>query len=264
MSSIGPPHPYDDDIYSLHLSCNDRTTYENYSFREEERFLNVETGLDPETASCRVESYYLGMRQLLFDSPLKHVSHDASVGEQVPFTFDATLDAYRKGDEVVVDPSRRVSLAGSPETYLDTQGRMVLTPAARVPWHANEMLGLEFEADGELALGVTVVSHGREFFRYYPRSSAGSHSLILLNPLGFEHGEDIFDVERVVVYFYTDRQEQIVSLMPKRILLFHDQYELYEYFRQVSSKTTLSLASESAQAIFGEHRQRAASSVELQ
>ena len=133
----------------------------------------------------------------------------------------------------MVDPSRRVSAAGEPQTYLDTQGRLILAPVEPVSWSADELLGFEFEADGELALGVSVVSHGRKFFRHYPRSSAGSHVLMFLSPPGFDGGQDISDIEQVIVYFYTDKQERVIRVQPKRLLLFHDRQQLSEYFTQV-------------------------------
>jgi hypothetical protein len=201
--------------------------------------LYEETKLDPKSTNCRVESESAdlpGVRQLLFEGPIQTAIHDGTVGQQVSFTLDAMLDAYERNGHIVVDPSRRVSPASAPDTYLDTQGRLILTPTAPTPWHANEILGFEFQADGELALGITVVSQGREFFRYYPRSFPGSHALILLNPLGFDHGEDISNIERLVVYFYTDKQEQIVRVQPKLLLLFHNQQQLYQYFKEVGTE----------------------------
>lgn len=244
LSALGAPHPYSIDTYALHADCTDGTVRERHAMPDPEDtrtpildrfFLHVPTALDPASTRCRVESEYVGYRHNLFD--MSPITLAGPIGPGRPFAFDidVLLDAYTTGPEsVVIDPDRRVSTPGDPPTYLDTQGRLVLTPASPLTWDADELLGLEFAADGELAIGVTIVSDGLEYFRYYPRTPASGKTLVLLSPLGFDGGQNIRNVEKLTFFVYTDQQPGPVAVTSPRLLKFANQVELYEYFKAMN------------------------------
>jgi hypothetical protein len=53
--------------------------------------------------------------------------------------------------------------------------------------------------------------------------------LMLLDRRAFEGGHNIFDVEQVVIVFYTEKQQQVVRIKPDRLLFFRDQHQLYRF-----------------------------------
>jgi hypothetical protein len=106
---------------------------------------------------------------------------------------------------------------------------LIFTPSVPLTCDRDDLLGFEFGDDGDLDLGVMVTSHGRQFFRHYQRTSAG-HVLMLLDRLGFADGEDISDIEQLVIIFYFEKQPQVVRMKPHRLLFFHDQQQLDDYY----------------------------------
>lgn len=240
MSAIGAPHPYSIDTYPLYLSCSDGVITEDHSIPrpgdtaipvEQRAFMNDPTLLNPDTAHCTVESRYVDLAVRLFDAPVTKLSNPVVPGAVVGADLSAILDAYMTNSQtVVIDPSRRVSPPGDPENYLDTQGRMTFSLPANLGLDSTEYLGIDFGANGPLAVGVTLVSGGVEYFRYYPKTDAGDHTLILLSPIGFDGGEAIRSIQQVTVYFYTDAQTQIVTLTNPRLIKFANQAEIQQYF----------------------------------
>lgn len=243
ISAVGAPHPYSVDTYALELDCTDGSKRIRHALThptdtttpvQERAMLDVVVDLDPATTICRVDAEYVGKRFTLYETNVRRLP-DGPVdpGTAVPFTQEAILDAVLQPDgSVLVDPGRRVSATGEPETYLDTQGRLILTPTASTSWSANDLLGFEFQADGELSVGVTITSQGREYFRYYPKTRPGQRSLVLLSPLGFDEGDQITTVERIVFFFYTDQQASPVTLKANHLSVFRNPAELVEYFQQ--------------------------------
>jgi hypothetical protein len=243
LSAVGPPHPYAVDTHALEVHCTDGARRTSHALTHptdtsrpvhEVAMLNVEVDLDPANTLCRVDAEYVGKRFTLYETPARRAPDGVpSPGAAHPYASQAILDALEQPDgSVLVDPARRYGAPTDPDTYLDTQGRLVLTPSSPVPWSVDQLLGFDFESDGQLAIGVTVTSNGREYFRYYPKTRAGARSLILLSPLGFDGGEQISSVERIVIYFYTDQQTVPVRLRPGQLRLFASSVELQAYFRQ--------------------------------
>ncbi len=241
LSVIGAPHPYSVDTYALELECSDGSHVERHSLPNPtdtkkaviaRAMLDTPTALDPGKASCRVNSEYVGHRFVLYEAPVRILSDELRPGTDVSFSRDALFNSWTPDAErVVVDPSRRHNPPDAPDTYLDTQGRLVLTPDAPIPFGHEDLLGFEFDADGPLQLGVIIHSQGRDFFRYYPATRAGDRTLVLLSPLGFDDGARIASVDRVTFFFYTDKQAGPVTLTPGRLTVFRNAVELYEYFR---------------------------------
>lgn len=242
LSALGAPHPYSIDTYALYVECSDGTRTESHAIPNptdtrtpiiERVFLDVATELDPLKARCRVDSEYVAMRHTLYEAPVVVLADPVGSGQEIAQTFDAILDAVLTSPTTsVIDPVRRYGAPGDPITYLDTQGRLILTPAAPVAWSADELIGLEFGADGALAIGVTVVSEGVEYFRYYPRTLAASKTLVLLSPLGFDGGDAIRNFEKLTVFVYTDQQAAPVTVSAPTLIKFANQAELYEHFKQ--------------------------------
>ncbi|MCD6681077.1 MAG: D-glucuronyl C5-epimerase family protein [Burkholderiaceae bacterium] len=241
LSAVGAPHPYAIDTYALELECADGSRTERYSLPHPtdtkqplvaRAMLDVRTNLDPSTTKCRVTSEYVGFRFMLYDAPVRVLSGETRPGADVAFSREALFDAWTPdARHVVVDPGRRHNPPDAPDTYLDTQGRLVLTPDAPIPFGHEDLLGFEFDADGPLQLGVIIHSRGRDFFRYYPATRPGDRTLVLLSPLGFDDGTQIASVDRVTFFFYTDKQAGPVRLTPGRLTVFRNAVELYEYFR---------------------------------
>jgi len=243
VSSIGPPHPYQVDTYALELECNDGTRTEYYSLPNptdsrkpviQRAMLNAPTGLTPGKTSCRLSAEYVGNKFMLHESQTRLFGAEAGLGTDVSTTAEALFDAYlAKDGRVIIDPSRRHSPADAPSSYLDTQGRLVLTPRIPISIDTGDYIGFEFDADGPLRVGVTVTSNGQDFFRYYPATRASKRALVLLSPLGFDDGHRIQTLDRITFFFYTDKQERPIVLKPRRLTIFKNQVELYEYFKCV-------------------------------
>lgn len=241
FSAVGAPHPYAIDTYALELECSDGRQLERHSLPHPtdtkkpviaRAMLDVPTILNPSATRCRVTSDYVGRRFMLYDAPVQVLSRASQPGIDVRFSRDALFDAWSPdGRDIVVDPSRRHNPPDTPDTYLDTQGRLVLTPNTPIQFGPEDLLGFEFDADGPLQLGVTIHSQGRDFFRYYPATRAGNRTLILLSPLGFDDGAHIASVDRVTFFFYTDNQAGPVTLTPRSLTVFRNGVELHEFFR---------------------------------
>ena len=242
LSAVGAPHPYSLDTYDLSLDCTDGTITETHAISgllDIERatasnvFIDAPTALNPATARCRVEADYVGKRHLLYEAPVVSSVADAAAGEGIAFALDATLDAYTTATgAITIDPTRRTTADGEAASYLDTQGRLVFTLPAALPWGAGELLALDFSADGALAIGIGVMSEGVEYFRYYPQTPGGHKVAVLLSPLGFDGGEHIRQIERLTVYVYTDRQPEAVHMEGARLRKLANPMQLFEYFRQ--------------------------------
>lgn len=241
ISAVGAPHPYSIDTYALELECSDGNTTEHHSLPNptdvkrpvvERAMLDVVTHLDSATTRCRVTAEYVGHRLVLYEAPVRVLPDPVAPGVEITVRHEALFDAWSPdGQRIVIDPERRHGEPGMPETYLDTQGRLVLTPVAPIPFGRDDLLGFEFEADGPLRLGVTLQSKAHDYFRYYPATPAGERVLVLLSPLGFDGGAQIESIERLVFFFYTDQQKQPVVLTPTRVSVFRNGVELREYFR---------------------------------
>lgn len=243
LSAVGAPHPYQIDTYPLTLRCTDGVITESHSLPHptdsktpliRRAMLNVPTRLDPNGTTCRVTSEYIGQRLMLYELRPRPFVGQAQPGTDLVTSHDALFDAYLADDgSVVIDPKRRHSPVDAPDSYLDTQGRLVLTVKNPASLSPDGFLGFEFDSDGPLNLGVMINSNGRDFFRYYPATQPGNRTLVLLSPLGFDGGEQIDNIDRVTVFFYTDKQYQTVRLRPKRLTLFRNQVELHAYFSRI-------------------------------
>lgn len=243
ISAIGAPHPYQVDTYALELECADGTHTEKYSLPNptdtrkpviKRAMLSAPTRLDPEATTCRLTSEYLGQRTMLYESRLRPIYGDVVPGVDIATKSEALFDAYLgDGGRVIVDPSRRHSPSDAPSSYLDTQGRLTLTPTTPIAIDSGSFIGFEFDADGPLKIGVMINSKGRDFFRYYPETRAGNRTLVLLSPLGFDDGDRMETIDRITFFFYTDKQERQVEMTPRRLAVFRNQVELYEYFNKV-------------------------------
>lgn len=244
VSAVGAPHPYSMDTHALYLECSDGRRQAKFAIPNptdtarpvmQRAMLNAPTKLDVTKTSCRVDSEYVGKRFTLYEAPVVVLKGVVPPGHAHGFTVEPMLDAAPgPSGSFRIDPARRHSPSGSPDTYLDTQGRLVITPSARIPFNADQLVGVEFDADGSLALGVTIVSGGREFFRYYPATRVGKRTLVLLSPLGFDGGEDMTSIDRLILFIYTDKQVGPVTIRPRKLIVFNNQVELYEYFKLVN------------------------------
>lgn len=244
LSIIGPPHPYLLDTYPLDIKCDDGVRREAYSLSSpgnskqplaDTVFLDVVTQLNPNSARCKVSSVYGPQSYEIYDKPVTPLSGPVGEGTVVGYTLEASLDATLVNDTtVLIDPTRTSTPPGQPPTYLDTQGRIQFTPVQALNWGPDSLLGLEFNADGGLSIGVTVVSNGVEYFRYYPATTPGNRNLVLLSPLGFDGGASISNVEKLTVFVYTDKQTASVTVTAPRLIMFKNQVELYHYFRHYS------------------------------
>lgn len=171
---------------------------------------------------------------MLYESRLRPIYGDVVPGVDIATKSEALFDAYLgDGGRVIVDPSRRHSPSDAPSSYLDTQGRLTLTPTTPIAIDSGSFIGFEFDADGPLKIGVMINSKGRDFFRYYPETRAGNRTLVLLSPLGFDDGDRMETIDRITFFFYTDKQERQVEMTPRRLAVFRNQVELYEYFNKV-------------------------------
>jgi hypothetical protein len=147
----------------------------------------------------------------------------------IPISINATLNAYAKGKEIIVNKKCR-DINCSSNSYLSYQGRLTLNLIYPQKWSGNELLGIAFSNDGLLALGVGIYSDGQEYFRYYPNMLAGEDNLILLSRLGFNAGEEIHNIEKIVVYFYTVNQSSVVTVKNPYVYLFDNAILLHKYF----------------------------------
>lgn len=244
MSAIGAPHPYSVDTYALHLRCTDGMRSEEFAIANptdtatpiwQHAFLDAATALDPEKAKCRVESQYVGMKHFLYEAPVARATGSESGPITIDFSLGALLDAYVTGPRsATIDPERRATQDNEPLSYLDTQGRVVLTPGSVASWQADQFIGIEFNGDSALSTGVTVQSNGAEFFRYYPKTLVGQKALILLSPVGFDGGNAITNLEKLTIFVYTDKQVAPASMASIRLLKFENQVQLFEYFKAES------------------------------
>jgi D-glucuronyl C5-epimerase C-terminus len=240
FSTIAAPHPYSVDTYPIYLACSDGIVQEQHAVEApyatgvpvaERAFLDAPTNLDPALALCKVESRYAGYGHTLYEGPVIVFAEPVSTGVNIEASFEAQFDAIQMdATNVTVDPARRFSVVGSPPSYLDVEGRLVFTPRVAVDWPADALIGVEFDADGALAVGVTVKSGGGEYFRYYPRTLAGNKVLVLLSPLGFDGGEAIQNLERLTLFVYTDKQSTSVLVRNPRLRKFNNAAELQRYF----------------------------------
>lgn len=243
LSAVGPPHPYIVDTYPLQVDCTDGSQNAKFAVNQspgsntpvrQNAFLDAPFTLNLNTTHCSVDAAYAGLKVKLYDSQPPVLDPAYPAGEGISYTFLAMLDAVAQPDgSVTIDPSRRVTPPSSNPSYLDVQGRLVLTPDAPFNWPADRMLGFDFDADGVLALGVSIISHGTEYFRYYPRSQIGDHNLLLLSRLGIDGGEHIDTVDQLILYIYTDKQTKIVHMRPHGLIRFNSQLELYGYLMDV-------------------------------
>lgn len=244
LSAIGAPHPYSIDTYPLAVRCTDGTLQEDHVIADptnpaiplsDRAFLDVPTRLDPESATCRVESRYVGLAHKLYEGPTLWTQEPASAGVTVGTTLEAILDARLLDSSAVeIDPARRATVPPAPLSYLDTQGRLIFTPDVPVPLGDEEFVGIEFGATGALRIGLTIVSEGVDYFRYYPRTLQSDKTVVLLSPVGFDGGQAIRNIERLTMFVYTDQQTVPVELRNLRLVKFKGQADLYEYFRQES------------------------------
>lgn len=241
VAAVGAPHPYSLNTYALELGCKDASAsqtaqmpnpYGSTAPMAERAFIKADTTLDPQTASCQLSALYAGQKQLLYEMKPIEATLGTSTGEEIGFVSQADLDAAPgPGGSVIIDPARRTTPPGESPSSSDTQGRLILTPLTSVPWSADELLGVEFQSDGVLSIGVEVQSGGQAFFRYYPATGIGPRNLVLLSPVGFPNGAGIASVEKLTLYFYTSNQTGIVTMKPNRLLVFRRPMELYQYFR---------------------------------
>jgi len=244
VSALGAPHPYSIDTYALYLECSDGSRQAKFAIPNptdtrlpvvQRAMLNTPTDLDVAKTKCRVDAEYVGKRFTIYEAPVVVLKGVAVPGHAKDFAVEASLDAVPgPSGSFIVDPARRSSPIGSPDTYLDTQGRLVITPRASIAITANKLVGIEFDANGPLKVGVMIVSSGREFFRYYPATLAGERTLVLLSPLGFDGGEKMTSLDRLTMYIYTDQQKRSVTITPRKLIIFNNQVELYEYFKRVN------------------------------
>lgn len=241
MSALGAPHPYSIDTYALALRCRDGKLEERHAITNptdtrtpipDRVFLDEATALDPATTSCSIEAQYVGLTQALFDTAVVPLAGPTGNGQVIDARFEAILDAQLLGpDKAVVDPARRSTDPAGPSSYLDTQGRLIFTPAAPIAWSDADLLGIEFGVSGEIAVGVSITSNGSEYFRYYPHIPANAKTVMLLSSVGFDGGDAINSIDKITVFVYTDRQPLPVTVSSIRLLKFANQAELYGYFR---------------------------------
>lgn len=244
LSALGAPHPYSIDTYPLAVQCTDGTLREEHRIADptntntpmaDRVFLDVATSLDPATTTCRVESRYVGLAHKLYEAAPILASGDHGTGQVVQTRLEALLDAQLvDATTVSIDPARRVTLPSEPPSYLDTQGRLILTPDTPFALGDEEFVGIEFGATGALAIGVTITSNGTDYFRYYPRTLAADKTVVLLSPVGFDRGQAIRNVERLTIFVYTDQQAGPVEVRAPRLIKFAGQSDLYGYFRTAS------------------------------
>lgn len=241
MSALGAPHPYSIDTYALELRCSDGKLEERHAISNptnvrtpilERVFLDEPTALDPATARCSIDAQYVGLTQRLFEAAVVPLAGPAGIGRVIDAKFEAILDAQLLAPDVaVVDPARRYTVPPAPSSYLDTQGRLIFTPAAPIDWSDRDLLGIEFGVSGEIAVGVSITSNGTEYFRYYPHIPASPKTVMLLSSVGFDGGDAIKTIDKITVFVYTDRQPEPVTVSAPRLLKFANQTELYGYFR---------------------------------
>ena len=244
LSALGAPHPYWIDTYPLYLTCRDGAITEVHAIRQprdesaplqQRVFLDAPTELDPDKAVCRVESRYAGHAQMLYESPVLVLREPVAPGRYLDASIAASLDAQlMDSGEVLIDPKPTFTVPPAPTSYLDTQGRLTFTLESPVQWPDEGLIGFEFSTDGSLSLGVVVTSSGKQYFRYLPPVHASERAVVLLSPVGFNGGDGISNVENLVIFFYTDKQERPVMLKYPRLVSFANQAELYRYISTVA------------------------------
>lgn len=232
FSQLGAPHPFISDIYATKLEFLDArgeivgsADTVNAQSLEERYFMRGDL---PEGAEIVRMTAYSGAQAIeLFERPLKQRSGLLAPTSVGMAGVEAYLDAALVEDGVTVDPAIISDPASPPDAGANAQGRISLTFEKPVPKADMAYFALRFETDTPLVWAIGLYDEtGAEAYRYLPADENVGQRVLPLSTLGFDDYDELGDVSRVVIYFYTHTSPDPIRFRFNGITLHSDMTEL--------------------------------------
>lgn len=228
FSSSGNPHPYNLDLFEIHLNCSDGERNVSYRAEKQRGFLRwgFAFGPAPANPTCSVVSNYLDQTFELYRTNwFREVnSDDAAVTIASPVHL--SLDAVRGDDDwIKIDPSVRSSPDGQ-KTYLDDEARIDLKFPSR---HFSDaaIISMEVETDAPLKMAVRLHDGDMTVERYLIPGSAGIKQIFSFSKLGFEGADDMAAIDGITLVVFTDKMTEAAKLRLGRVSIAENQYEFF-------------------------------------
>ncbi|MFD9897500.1 D-glucuronyl C5-epimerase family protein [Mesorhizobium sp. NPDC059025] len=228
FSSSGNPHPYNLDLFEIHLNCSDGDQSVSYQTDNRRGFMRwaFAFGPSPATPTCSVMSNYMDQAFEIYQTNwFREVnSDDAAVTIASPIY--PSLDAVKGEDGwIKIDPSVTSSPPGE-KTYLDDEARLDLKFPNRALSDAA-IVSIEVETDAPMKMAVRLHDGDMMVERYLIPGSAGIKQIMSFSKLGFEGADDLMSIDGITLVIFTDKMTQPAHIRLGRVSIAENQYEFF-------------------------------------
>lgn len=236
-SVLGAPHPYNLDIYSGVVDCQEKNRRRRVSMTTGS--ISRSDFIDSAFATAKVKNFHLNCKFSTQYNGQRHFIYSTEEFIQidpakpiVPVSYrqeSVILDARPQYDgSIVLDPS----IVTEPEgpAYLNTTGRVTLAFPIR-PVGSADLVVLEIESTHRLRNSISFQGSGKSITRYGLPIDSGRKQYVVLSTLGFDGGMDMNSLESITLYFETSDLREAARIRLGELYVVN-QYELYSLVKK--------------------------------
>lgn len=227
FSLLGPPHPYEFDMFRVEVQCSDgqsEVNFEASNARDSSRpvrdrgFARVRASeFVPERTTCSVGVSKGPVSVHLFEAPAVD-AREASVPTPIPSRITSLNTRDARGSTLLLEPPA----ANTSDDYLAQQSRITFTADTAFEASSQSIFGVSLGSDQAMPVSVLVSSGDRTCHRYYPPIKEHRTNAILVSVLGLPGCEDLTSVDAVTVIFYRSELSGPVTIKPGHLHTFND------------------------------------------